>query len=40
MYVPEGGDIQSIILKEAHKALYCVHPGVKKIYADMRKIFF
>jgi hypothetical protein len=40
MYVLKGGDIQRIILKEAHKALYFVHLGVKKTYADMRKIFF
>jgi hypothetical protein len=40
MYIPENGDIRSIILKEAHRALYCVHPGVKKMYADIRKLFF
>jgi hypothetical protein len=40
MYIPEGGDIRSIILKEAHRELYCAHPGVKKMYADMRKLFF
>jgi hypothetical protein len=40
MYIPENGDIQSIILKEAHRALYCAHLGVKKMYADMRKLFF
>jgi transposase InsO family protein len=39
MYIPENGDIQSIILKESHRALYCAHPGVKKMYADLRKIF-
>jgi hypothetical protein len=40
MYIPEDGDIRGIILKEAHRALYCVHQGVKKMYADMRKLFF
>jgi hypothetical protein len=40
MYIPEGGDIQSIILKEAHRALYCAHSGVKKMYADMKKVLF
>jgi hypothetical protein len=40
MYIPENGDIRSIILKEAHRSLYCTHPGVKKMYADMRKLFF
>jgi hypothetical protein len=40
MYIPENGDIRSIILKEAHRALYCAHLGVKKMYVDMRKLFF
>jgi hypothetical protein len=40
MYIPQSGNIQSIILKEAHRELYCVHPAVKKMYADMRDIFF
>jgi hypothetical protein len=40
MYILEGGDIQRIILKEAHRALYCAHLGVKKMYPDMRKVFF
>jgi len=40
MYNPEGGDIRRIILKEAHRALYCAHPGVKKMYADMKNLFF
>jgi hypothetical protein len=40
MYIPKGRDIRSIILKEAHRAIYCAHPGVKKMYADMKKLFF
>jgi hypothetical protein len=40
MYIPEDGDIRSIILKESHRALYCAHPGVKKMYVDMRNLFF
>ena len=40
MYIPENGDILSIILKEAHRSLYCAHPGVKKMYAEMKKLFF
>jgi hypothetical protein len=39
MYNPEQGDSRSIILKEAHRALYCAHLGVKNMYADMRKLF-
>jgi hypothetical protein len=40
MYIPEGGDIRSIILKESHRALYCVHMSVKKMYTNMKNIFF
>jgi hypothetical protein len=40
MYILESGDIRSIILKESHRALYCARLGVKKMYADMRKLFF
>jgi hypothetical protein len=40
MYILKNGDIQSIILKEAHRALYCAHTSVKKMYPDMRKLFF
>jgi hypothetical protein len=40
MYIPKGGYIRSIILKEAHGELYCTHPGVKKMYVDMNKILF
>jgi hypothetical protein len=39
MYIPEGGDIRSIILKESRGALYCAHLGVKKMHADMKNIF-
>jgi hypothetical protein len=40
MYIPKSGDIRSIIPKEDHRELYCAHPGVKKMYEDMRKLFF
>jgi hypothetical protein len=40
MCIPEDGDIRSIILKESHRALYCAHLGVKKMYTDMRNLFF
>jgi hypothetical protein len=38
MYIPEGGDIHRIILKEYHRALYYVHLGVKKMYAYMKTL--
>jgi hypothetical protein len=40
MCIPKNGDIQSVILKESQREHYYAHPGVKKMYADMRKFFF
>jgi hypothetical protein len=40
MYIPEEGDILSTILEEAHRELYYGHPGVKKMYADTKRLFF
>jgi len=40
MYVSKEGDIRETILGESHRALYFSHPGVKKMYADTRKLFF
>ena len=27
-------------MKEAHQAPYATHPGVQKMYADLKKLFF
>jgi hypothetical protein len=40
MYIHEGGDIRRIILKEAYRKIYCAHKGMKKMYTDMKNIFF
>ena len=40
MYIPKEGDIRETILKEAHRSIYCAHPEVKKMYADMKELFF
>lgn len=40
MYIPDSGDLRSTILKEAHRAVYCAHPGIKKMYADTKRLFF
>lgn len=37
MYIPDNRDLRDTILKEAHRAVYCAHPGVKKMYADTKK---
>jgi len=40
MYLHEEGGIPITIMKVFHRDLNCVHPSVKKIYADMKNIFF
>ena len=40
MYIPKEGGLRETILRESHRAHYCAHPGVKKMYADMKKLFF
>ena len=31
MYIPDDKDLRDTILREAHKAVYCAHPGVGKM---------
>jgi hypothetical protein len=31
--------IQELILKEAHKTAYSMHPGSEKMYQDLKKRF-
>eukprot|EP00253_Pinus_taeda_P017332 PITA_17332 len=40
MYIPDDKDIRDTILREAHRAVYSAHPGVGKMYADTKKLFF
>eukprot|EP00253_Pinus_taeda_P011799 PITA_11799 len=40
MYIPDDKDLRDTILGEAHRAVYCAHPGVGKMYADTKKLFF
>ena len=39
-FVPESGNLRELILLEAHKAPYSAHPGVKKMYADLKQHYF
>nr|GEW13900.1 hypothetical protein [Tanacetum cinerariifolium] len=34
--VPLKGDVRTMIIEEAHKSKYSVHPGVDKMYYDLR----
>ena len=40
IYVPEDDDLRNLIIKEAHQAPYDAHPGVQKMYADLKQLFF
>jgi hypothetical protein len=40
IYVPEDDDLRNLIMKEAHQAPYAAHPGVQKMYADLKQLFF
>lgn len=40
IYVPSNEDIRQLILNEAHCAVYMAHPGVKKMSADLKPLFF
>ncbi|GJY55766.1 putative reverse transcriptase domain-containing protein [Tanacetum coccineum] len=36
IWVPFKGDVRTLIMDEAHKSKYSIHPGVDKMYYDLR----
>jgi hypothetical protein len=40
IYVPPNNKLRSLILNEAHRAVYMAHPGVMKMRADLKPLFF
>jgi hypothetical protein len=40
IYVPPNNELRRFILKEAHRAVYMAHPGVTKMRADLKPLFF
>ena len=34
------GDLRTLVLSEAHHAPYSAHPGVKKMHADLKQLYF
>ncbi|GKE80768.1 hypothetical protein Tco_1550768 [Tanacetum coccineum] len=36
IWVPLKGDVRTLIMDEAHKSKYSVHPGADKMYYDLR----
>jgi hypothetical protein len=37
--VPRKSEVNMVILREAHRMPYMVHPGETKMYKDMRQSF-
>ncbi|GJU92914.1 reverse transcriptase domain-containing protein [Tanacetum coccineum] len=40
IWVPLIGDMRTIIMDEAHKSKYSVHPGADKMYYDLRDMYW
>ncbi|GJW93618.1 putative reverse transcriptase domain-containing protein [Tanacetum coccineum] len=40
IWVPLTGDVRTLIIDEAHKSRYSVHPGADKMYYDLRDIYW
>ncbi|GJY04705.1 putative reverse transcriptase domain-containing protein [Tanacetum coccineum] len=40
IWVPLTGDVRTLIMDEAHKSEYSIHPGADKMYYDLRDIYW
>ncbi|GJU65045.1 putative reverse transcriptase domain-containing protein [Tanacetum coccineum] len=40
IWVPLTGDVRTLIMDEAHKSKYSVHPGADKMYYDLRDMYW
>jgi hypothetical protein len=40
IYVPPSDELRSLILSEAHRVVYMAHPGVTKMKAYLKPLFF
>ncbi|GKC08202.1 reverse transcriptase domain-containing protein, partial [Tanacetum coccineum] len=39
-WIPCFGDIRALIMHESHKLKYSIHPGLDKMYQDMKKLYW
>jgi hypothetical protein len=39
IYIPQNDELRSLILREAHRAVYMAHSGVTKMSADLKPLF-
>ena len=40
LWVPRYGDLRSLVMNEAHKSRYSVHPGSDKMYHDLKILYW
>ncbi|KAI3725446.1 hypothetical protein L1987_65234 [Smallanthus sonchifolius] len=40
IWIPERDDLHAILMNEAHKTRYSIHPGVDKMYQDLRQQYW
>ena len=40
MWVPLIGDVRTIIMDKAHATRYSIHPGVDKMYHNLRDMYW
>ena len=40
LWIPDHGDLRTLILDEAHKSRYSIHPGADKMYHDLRVLYW
>nr|GEU30475.1 reverse transcriptase domain-containing protein [Tanacetum cinerariifolium] len=39
-WLPCYGDLRSVIMHESHKSKYSIHPGSKKMYQDIKRLYW
>ncbi|GJX54340.1 putative reverse transcriptase domain-containing protein [Tanacetum coccineum] len=39
-WLPCYGDLRTVIMHESHKSKYSIHPGLDKMYHDMKKLYW
>ncbi|GJW38653.1 putative reverse transcriptase domain-containing protein, partial [Tanacetum coccineum] len=39
-WIPYFGDLRALIMHESHKSKYLIHPGLDKMYQDLKKLYW
>ncbi|GKA03491.1 putative reverse transcriptase domain-containing protein [Tanacetum coccineum] len=39
-WIPYFGDLRELIMNESHKSKYSIHPGLDKMYQDLKKLYW